>query len=1075
MTQHIRFFVATFFVICIFFLFSCEFPINGKARPTAEKGVLDLRDWDFEKDGNVNLDGEWSFYWNQLLEPPDFKPGQTPDSINFINLPRRWNDVILNGKKLPGQGYATFRLQIKVNPQDKHFALKTLDMATSYKMWANNNLLLSNGRVGKTRQTSTAQFLPKVTTLSKDSTDYYLTLQVSNFSHKKGGVWEPINFGLESKIRNSRIQNMAFEIFLVGSLLIMALYHLSLFILRTKDLSTLYLSFMCFLVSIRTFLVDERFLIWLFPKFNWEWSQKIEYLSFYLAVPASYLFLSSLFSEFSKKIGRIISLLSILASVFTLATPVIIFSYAMVYYQWMLVILCVYVPYVLIRAILKKREGAGLIIIGIAVLAVSVFFEILAENELVFDINLTPLGLFFFILIQAIIISIRYSKAFSLTEALSDNLEEQVERKTTEISMLYQAFEQNANTIIITDLNGNIEYVNSAFTTLSGYSVEETIGQNTSILKSGQHPKELYLELWNSISNGQTWRGELINKKKNGDLYWEFATISPIFDPSGKMNHYVAIKNDISDQKKVEEELKKSEEKHRLLFHTMKQGVVYQDSIGAIIDANPAAKQIMGLTLAQMQGRKSIDPRWKSIHEDRTDFPGETHPAMIALKTGEAVKNVIMGVFDPNEESYKWILINAVPQFKPGEKNPYRVYTTFNDLTERKKMEQNVIKAKEEAEQANQAKSTFLASMSHELRTPLNSILGFSQVLKSNKKKTLTEKELGYISHISISGHLLLDLINDVLDLSKIESGKFEIKITPVNVKKIFIDSIGQVESLTSNQNVKVKYLDNHLEQYIKVDERGIKQVLINLLSNAIKYNKKDGEVVISCNIVDEHSAQIEVTDTGTGIPEEKMGLLFQPFNRLGVETSSIEGSGIGLTITKRLVDLMGGNISVKSELGTGTTFQLSFSLAAKPLTDFEELETKLTEKPFQQEETQKISVLYFEDNRTNIVLMESILDYYPNLNLVIAENKEDGLKTAQRQKPDLILMDIQMQGMDDFETLQILKKTKETSHIPVIAVTTKAMVEDLAKIRDVGFLDYVIKPIKVGKFKKLIKQVLFN
>jgi CheY-like chemotaxis protein len=161
--------------------------------------------------------------------------------------------------------------------------------------------------------------------------------------------------------------------------------------------------------------------------------------------------------------------------------------------------------------------------------------------------------------------------------------------------------------------------------------------------------------------------------------------------------------------------------------------------------------------------------------------------------------------------------------------------------------------------------------------------------------------------------------------------------------------------------------------------------------------------------------------------------------------------------------------------LGTGTTFLLSFSLAAKPLTDFEELETQLTEKPNQQEETQKISVLYFEDNRTNIVLMESILDYYPNLDLVIAENKEDGLKTAQRQKPDLILMDIQMQGMDDFEALQILKETKETSHIPVIAVTTKAMVEDLAKIGDGGFLDYVTKPIKVGKFKKLIKQVLFN
>jgi|GEM_PF-2097012 len=686
--------------------------------------------------------------------------------------------------------------------------------------------------------------------------------------------------------------------------------------------------------------------------------------------------------------------------------------------------------------------------------------------------------LIFLIGLVAYMLSKSQQKRLKAEEELTQHnirLEETVLERTSELRKLTTAIEQSGSTIVITNLDGNIEYVNPAFSKVTGYSEEEAIGQNPSILKSGKHSSEFYKEMWDTLSRGETWRGEMINKKKKGDLYWESATISPVRDSSGKTTHYVSIKDEITLLKMTEQTLKESEEKHRLLFETLEQGVVFQDSKGAIIDVNPAAERILGLSLDQMQGSSSIDPRWKSIHEDGSDYPGETHPTIAALKTGKAVKNTIMGVFHPSEKDYKWILINAMPQFKPDEKTPFGVYTTFLDMSQRKQMEAEIIKAKEQAEQANQAKSTFLASMSHELRTPLNSILGFSQVLKSNKNKTLNEKEVGYISHISTSGYHLLDLINDVLDLSKIESGKFDIKITPVNIKNIFIESVDQVGSLASKHNVNVKYLNDHLDRYIKADERGIKQVLINLLSNAIKYNRKGGEVVVSCDIADEHSAQIEVADTGTGISEEKMRQLFQPFNRLGAETSTIEGTGIGLTITKRLVDLMGGEISVKSELGTGTTFLLRFPLAAKPLDSIEETETQLTEKPNKQEETRKKIVLYVEDDRVNKVLMQSILDYYPNLTMMTAENAEDGLEIAQTQTPDLILMDIQMPGMDGFEAMQRLKEMKETSHIPVIAVTAEAMVEDLVKGKEVGFLEYVTKPIQVGKFKKLIEQILFN
>jgi PAS domain S-box-containing protein len=259
------------------------------------------------------------------------------------------------------------------------------------------------------------------------------------------------------------------------------------------------------------------------------------------------------------------------------------------------------------------------------------------------------------------------------------------------------------------------------------------------------------------------------------------------FAKTGQISHFNVAER-TSELTKRTNELQESENKYRTLFETMTLGVVYQDASGNITSVNPAAERILGLTLAQMQGITSFDPRWKTIHEDGSDFPGETHPAIISLKTGKPVTDVTMGVFHPNEEQYVWINVNAIPEFNPGEKKPFQVYTTFDNITKRKQFETELVHAKEMAETANQAKSTFLANMSHELRTPLNGILGYAQILQNDNALTTEQKE--GLTVIQRGGEHLLTLINDILDLSKIEADKLELVLTDLNFSAFLQDIV---------------------------------------------------------------------------------------------------------------------------------------------------------------------------------------------------------------------------------------------------------------------------------------------
>ncbi|MEI6334695.1 MAG: PAS domain S-box protein [Methylococcaceae bacterium] len=660
----------------------------------------------------------------------------------------------------------------------------------------------------------------------------------------------------------------------------------------------------------------------------------------------------------------------------------------------------------------------------------------------------------------------------------------QAEEKLVKASALQNAIFNSANfSSIATDAKGVIQIFNVGAERMLGYTADEVLNKITPADISDPeeiiaHAKTLTQELKTPIAPGfealvfKASRGiediyELTYIRKDGSRFPAIVSVTALRDAQDAIIGYLLIGTDNTARKQIESDQILAQHLRDLQFYTRSlieaniDALITTDSAGIITDANQQTEALTGYTRNEL-----IGTAFKNYFTDQEQAEAAIRQVLSEMKIYNYELTMLGKDGKETPVSY-----NATTFYDQNGKLQ-GVVASARNMTERKLLDQALLKkhaelqrAKLGAEKANLAKSEFLSSMSHELRSPLNAILGFAQLLESDSPPpTLLQTES--INQIIEAGWHLLTLINEILDLAKIESGQTSLSQESVSLSDIIPECYTMMEPMAQQFGIQmlIPHVDAH--HVICADRFRVKQVLINLISNAIKYNSQPGTVEVQCTENTQGYIRVSVRDTGAGLHPEQLMQLFQPFNRLGQESSNREGTGIGLVVAKQLVELMGGTIGVDSSIGGGSVFWIELPVMTERLHPaLKNSATVSLPSPPEALKAPRQTLLYIEDNPANLKLVQQVIARHPNLRLLTAVNATSGIQIARSLQPEVILIDINLPGINGIEALHILHSDSSTAHITVIALSANAMPEDIEKGLKAGFFSYITKPINVKIF----------
>ncbi|PIL41068.1 hybrid sensor histidine kinase/response regulator [Massilia psychrophila] len=645
---------------------------------------------------------------------------------------------------------------------------------------------------------------------------------------------------------------------------------------------------------------------------------------------------------------------------------------------------------------------------------------------------------------------------------------------------------------IATDAQGVIQIFNVGAERMLGYTALEVVDKITPANISDpqeviERAESLSQELGEAISPGfealvfKASRGiediyELTYIRKDGSRFPAIVSVTALRDVHDAIIGYLLIGTDNTARKQVEEDqalldqsLRDQQFYTRSLIESNIDAIMTTDPRGIISDVNHQMESLTGCTRDELIGAP-----FKNYFTDQKRAEAAIKRV---LREGKVTNYELTALA---RDGKKTVVSYNATTFYDRDRNLKGVFAAARDVTDRKQFEHTLQlnnveleSAKAAAEKANLAKSEFLSSMSHELRTPLNGVLGFAQLMESETPAPSPSQQRS-IQQILKGGWYLLRLINEILDLAMIESGKVTISSEPMSLAEVLHDCRVLIGPQATKREIELIFPKFDDPYYIHADLTRVKQVMINLLSNAIKYNRIGGTVTVRCTLQEKH-VRVHVKDTGAGLAPEQIAQLFQPFNRLGQEDSIEEGTGIGLVVTKQLVELMKGTIGVDSARGVGTEFWVDFPASNGPELGVptEVAVARLQAVAAVPASSVQRTLLYVEDNPANLALVEQLIERRSDLKLLTAVNGHLGIVLARACQPDVILMDINLPGLSGFGCLKLLQNDPTTAHIPVMALSANAVPRDIEKGMEAGFFRYLTKPIKVVEFMDALDVAL--